>query len=290
MSIFNAIAAVDVAELNDMTAVKTGGGSRGLLPTGTALVRLCSYIEYGDTIQTFGGVAKPAAPTFQLGFMIVGGIGVKEDGETREKYVLEEGRFPLITTYDTAMSLHEKSGAVKYFKALNRVGNRATHFIQKLQEQCLYSLTIGTKISTGGKSIGKVVQDIDFSNLQPALDQDTGLPRTATGLKESDIQVFLWNQPSKEMWESIYIEGNWDEVKDEKTGEIKYPARSKNFLQEKCLQAINFEGSALQTLLSEIGADYTIPELATAPEVAADVPEVPTVPVEGAVISAPDLD
>lgn len=287
MSIFNAIDNVNVDTLNDMTAVKSGG-SRGLLPAGTALVRLCSYIEFGSAVQSFGGKPKPAAPIFQLGFMIVGGVGRKEDG-TPEKYVLEEGNFPMITTFDTALSLYDKSKAVKYFNALSRVGNRCTHFIQKVAEQNLYALTIGTKIATGGKNAGKLVQDIDFSNLQVALDQETGLPRQAPALKEEHIQVFLWNQPTKEMWDSIYIEGEWEEKKDE-SGKVLYAARSKNFLQEKCLQALDFEGSPLQTLLSEMGSDYTIPELPTAPDAVPEVPEVPEAPAEGTVIAAPDLD
>lgn len=288
LAIFNTIADVNQDQLTDMTAVKTGGGGRGLLPSGTALVRLCSYIEFGSTIQEFNGQKKPAAPIFQLGFRIVGGAGLNEKGEG-EKYVLEEGQYPLITTYDTTMSLHEKAKAIKYFNALNRVGNKATHFVQKLQEQCLYALPIGTKVATGGRNVGKVVQDIDFSNLQAALDQETGLPRTGLPeLKDEHIQVFLWNQPSQAMWDTLFIEGEWEEKVDEKTGKVLYPARSKNFLQEKCLQAIDFEGSALQLLLQESGADYTIPELATEAE---DVPDVPTAPAaEGSVIAAPDLD
>lgn len=289
MSILNAIASVNVDQLSDMTAVKTGGGGRGLLPKGTALVRLCSYIEFGSHIQTFAGQAKPAAPIFKLGFMIVGGVGLKEDG-TPEKYVLEEGKFPMISTFDTTMSLHEKAKAVKYFNALNRVGNKATHFVQKIQEQCLYALPIGHKIATGGRNAGKTVQDIDFAALQVALDQETGLPRTAPELKEEHIQVFLWNQPSEAMWNSIYIEGEWDEVKDEKTGEVKYPKRSKNFLQEKCLAAVDFEGSALQVLLSELGTEYTMPELPTAPEATPDVPAAPTEVPTGTVPAVPALD
>lgn len=286
MSILNAIASVDVSELNDMTAVQSGGG-RGLLPKGTALVRLCSYIEFGSHIQTFDGKPKPAAPMFKLSFMIVGGVGLNEEGKP-EKYVQEAGRYPMISTFEVPMSLHEKSKAVKYFNALNRVGNKATHFVQKVSEQCVYALTIGHKTATSGRNAGKTVQDIDYTTLQFALDQETGLPREAPELKEEDIQVFLWNQPSKAMWDSIYIEGEWEEKKDD-SGKVLYPARSKNFLQERCLQAVDFDGSPLQTFLSEQDGGYTMPELPTAPETTPDVPVVPEA-AEGAVPQVPDLD
>lgn len=284
MAISNLLGNIDVNQLNDMTQVQTGGGSRGLLPAGTAIVRLCSYIEFGSHVQEFNGQKKPPAPIFQLGFRIVAGGGLNLEGKP-EKYVLEEGQFPLITTYDTTMSLHEKAKAVKYFNALNRVGNKATHFVQKLQEQCLYALPIGVKKNKHGKD----VNDIDFTNLQPALNQETYEPRTGDPeLNDQHIQVFLWEQPTKEMWDSLYIEGTWEAKKDD-AGNILYPAKSKNFLQEKCLTAINFEGSALQTLLQEIGADYKLPDLPS--EAPADVPpappaDVPAIP-EGSAVSAP---
>lgn len=280
---FDILSNVNVAALDDMTEVKSGGGSRGLLPTGSALVRLCSYIEFGNAAQEFNGQKKAPARIFQLGFRIVGGVGLNKE-QKPERYVSEDGFYPLVTTYDTPVSFYEKSKAVKYFNALNRVGNKATHFIQKLQEQCLYTLpvTVATR-----KGSGKEYNEYDFANLQVALDQDTGLPRVAPELTSDDIQVFLWEQPTKAMWDSIYIEGSYD-AKTDAAGNITQAAKSKNFLQEKCLQALDFEGSPLQALLAEIGG-ATIPPLATtpaAPETPDEPVDVPTVP---SVPDVPDL-
>lgn len=288
-NIMNQIDSINVAELNDMTQVQAGGSGRGLLPTGTAIVRMCMYVEFGSHVQEFQGQKKPPAPIFKLGFRIVGGGGLNLEGKG-EKYVVEEGQFPLITTFDTTMSLFEKSKAVKYFTALNRVGNKATHFVQKIQEQCLYALPISTKKNKQGKD----VQVIDFSNLQPAINPttynaytDADMPK----LSEEHIQVFLWSHPTPEMWKTIHKEGQWEAQKDD-SGKVTRPARSKNWLQEKCFTAVDFEGSPLQLMLQEQGADYTIPELGTEPDVQEEaVQETPVAPeVEGAVLTPPTLD
>lgn len=281
---FDILNSVNVAALDDMTEVKSGGGSRGLLPEGTALVRLCSYIEFGNDVQEFDGKKKPAARIFQLGFRIVGGIGRNQEGKP-EKFVGEDGFFPMATTFDIPMSFHEKSKAVKYFNALNRVGSKATHFVQKLQEQCLYAMTVGTYTS---KKNGKLYNSYDFENLQFALDQNTGEEREAPNLKAEDIQVFLWEQPTKAMWDSIHIEGQYDEQKDA-AGNITKPARSKNFLQEKCLKALDFEGSPLQTLLMEIGSGGTIPPIQNTPEPQAETTQTPTEVAQGSVPAVPEV-
>lgn len=273
-------------QLVDMTEVKSGSGGRGLLPTGTAIVRLSSYIEFGKHIQTFGGQAKPAAPQFKLGFCIVGGGGQNKAGEG-EPYVQEDGNFPFISTFDTTMSQHEKAKAVKYFNALNRVGNKATHFVQKVQEQCLYSLPVSTVTKNG-----KEYNEFDFTNLQVAVNPQTYKAYTddeMPKLEDKHIQVFLWEHCTPEMWKSIEIEGQWEAQKDA-AGNVTKPARSKNFLQEKCLSAIDFEGSPLQLMLQEQGASYTVPELSTTPEeqpVQAE-PELPK--AEGTVQAPPSID
>ena len=279
MSLLNLAQEVDVSGLNNMTEIQVGGGNkRGLLPVGVALVRLASYIEYGNHVQSFAGKPKDPALEFRLGFVIVGGVGTNAAGE-REKYVLDDHQ-PTIQTFDTAQTQFEKSKAVAYFKALNHT-KTGTHYIQFIGQ--LYSVQIGVEKS---KKDGKDRNVINFANLQPAVDPTTGDPYNAPMLKDDQVQIFLWDKPAnvtaeqyKAMWDSIHIEGEWEAQKDDK-GNIIKPAKSKNFLQEKCLRALNFAGSSLEHLLSAGGAD--IPSLVAnaveqAPEVVPEAQE-PTTP------------
>jgi hypothetical protein len=87
--------------------------------------------------------------------------------------------------------------------------------------------------------------------------------------------MFLWDYPSKEAWDSLFIEGTWDDGK------------SKNMLQELCMSATNFDGSPLQQML--MGGVPALPTTPAAPTVTAPaVPQVnpPAVPSPNVVTAA----
>lgn len=249
---------IDVTTLDDMTDVSSGGGAkRGLLPAGIAFVVFSSYIEYGNQPQTFEGKAKDPQPEFRLGFHVVGGVGTNKDGEL-EDYV-QDGFCPTINAFDCKMSTNEKARAVSYFNAIN-IAPKGTHFIQKLGTLYTVEIKIGKN-----KKTGKDQNEIDFRNLQPAVDAATRKPYTTYCnaadevvplgvVKPEDVKVFLWNKPPsvtieqyQAMWDSIEIKGEY-EVKDA-DGKVT-GKKSKNFIQEKCLSALNFAGSSLEQLLS----------------------------------------
>lgn len=299
---------VDAAELVDMTETQTGGGkSRGLLPTGTAFVRLSGYIEYGNHAGEFEGKKKDPALEFRLLFTVVGGVGVNLAGE-EENFVGDDGYCPVIQTYDTKQTRFERSKAVAIFNAVN-VAPKGTHFINKLGQ--LYTLQIGVKKH---KKTGKDVQDIDFTALQPAIDPMTrkpyvqyldkdNNPQPLRELTPDDVKVFLWNKPTHvtweqygAMWDSIEIKGEWAEKRDEKTGALIEKAKSKNFMQIKCQQALNFAGSSLEQLLETRGITVDIASLEASespdaePDDAHEEPETVAAPPADDVLTAPPAD
>jgi hypothetical protein len=301
MDFMNLVQNVDTAELVDMTDIQVGGGkSRGLLPTGTAFVRLSGYVEYGNHQQEFNGKKKDPALEFRLIFTVVGGVGVNLAGED-ENFVGEDGYCPTIQTFDTAQTRYDKSRAVAYFNAVN-VAPKGTHFIQKLGQ--LYTLQIGVKKN---KKTGKDMQDIDFSNLQPAVDPATRRPYTTYAdkdgelkpiveLEQSNIRVFLWDKPStismeqyKAMWDSIEIQGEWAEKKDE-SGKVLEKAKSKNFMQIKCRNALNFAGSSLENLLLSNGISMDSLEAAEHEDGTTEVEEAQETTESTETISAPPAD
>lgn len=264
IDLLNIAQGIDAAELTDMTDLKTGGGKGNrLLPTGLAFVRLSAYVEYGNQPQEFNGKAKDPALEFRLGFTIVGGVGEQEgeNGVTFEEDFVQGDHYPVIYSYDTAQTTYAKSKAVAMFNAVN-TAPKGTHFTQKLGT--LYTIQIGRYKDKKGK----LRNSHDFTTLQPAIDPIKRKPyqhyENVNGdmvelraLTPEDVQVFLWNKPTtvsteqyQAMWDSIKIEGTY-EVKDA-DGNVK-ETKSKNFIQEKCLKALNFEGSSLQQLIGGVG-------------------------------------
>ena len=243
-----ALAAQDVAEsgidLNE--AVKGGGGGR-LLPEGYAFGRLVEYIEFGNQPQEFQGQAKDPALEFTLGFALTG-----------QGYQNDDGTPYIVRTYNTALSRNEKARAFKLFKALNWKGT-AKSFAQLLGETFLVKIKQVPK----SKTDPKIVSRIDLDGFLPPLDPVTRQPYPVAEAPDDMYRLFLWSRPTKEAWDSLYIEG-------------EYEGKSKNRIQEQILAALDFQGSPLQQLLMQSGVT-ALPTAAPAAPVAAPVAAAPVV-------------
>ena len=229
-------------DLNE--AVKGGGGGR-LLPEGYAFGRLVEYIEFGNQPQEFQGQTKDPAMEFTLGFALTG------DG-----YQNEDGSAYVVRTYNTALSRNEKSRAFKLFTALNWKGT-AKGFAQLLGETFLVKIKQVPK----SKTDPKIVSRIDLDGFLPPLDPVTRQPYPIAEAPDDMYRLFLWSLPTKEAWDSLYIEG-------------EYEGKSKNRIQEQILAALDFQGSPLQQLLMASGVT-ALPTAAPAVPVAAPVAAAP---------------
>ncbi|QHJ75324.1 hypothetical protein SnaR1_gp23 [Sphaerotilus phage vB_SnaP-R1] len=225
LAALQALAAQDVAEsgidLNE--AVKGGGGGR-LLPEGYAFGRLVEYIEFGNQPQEFQGQAKDPALEFTLGFALWG-----------QGYQNDDGTPYTVRTYNTALSRNEKARAFKLFKLLNWKGT-AKSFAQLLGEPFLVKIKHVPK----SKTDPKIVSRIDLDGFLPPLDPVTRQPYPIPEAADELYRLFLWSRPTKEAWDSLYIEG-------------EYEGKSKNRIQEQILAALDFQGSPLQQLLMASG-------------------------------------
>lgn len=246
LAALQALAAQDVAEsgidLNE--AVKGGGGGR-LLPEGYAFGRLVEYIEFGNQPQEFQGQAKDPALEFTLGFALTG-----------QGYQNDDGTPYVVRTYNTALSRNEKARAFKLFKALNWKGT-AKSFAQLLGETFLVKIKQVPK----SKTDPKIVSRIDLDGFLPPLDPVTRQPYPIAEAPDDMYRLFLWSRPTKEAWDSLYIEG-------------EYEGKSKNRIQEQILSALDFQGSPLQQLLMSSGVT-ALPTAAPATPVAAPVAAAP---------------
>ena len=272
LAALQALAAQDVAEsgidLNE--AVKGGGGGR-LLPEGHAFGRLVEYIEFGNQPQEFQGQAKAPALEFTLGFALTG-----------QGYQNDDGTPYVVRTYNTALSRNEKARAFKLFKALNWKGT-AKSFAQLLGDTFLVKIKQVPK----SKTDPTIVSRIDLDGFLPPLDPVTRQPYPIAEALDDMYRLFLWSRPTKEAWDSLYIEG-------------EYEGKSKNRIQEQILAALDFQGSPLQQLLMASGVT-ALPTAAPVVPVAAPVaaapaavaptpaPAVPVAPVAPAAVPAAPL-
>lgn len=269
--------AVGSGLMKDMTEA-TKGGAR-LLPEGYAFGRLVEYIELGAQPQEFNGVAKAPAPEARLAFALWG-----------EGYQEDDGSPYVLRMWDMALGTNEKSKAFKLFKKLNYKGT-AKSFAQLLNEAFLIKI-MHTKPKKAGDAPKSV---IDLEGFLPPFDPVTKQPYAIPAASDELFKLFLWERPTKECWDSLYIDGT-----NETTG------KSKNFIQNKCLSAKNFPGSPLEAMLMGLGmptlaADCDNPDAdaptdepaqgapsAAVPAIPAATPAVPTAPADDAPPFTPD--
>lgn len=248
----------------DMNVAVSGGGGR-LLPEGYAFGQVVEYIEFGMQPQEFGGKAKAPAIEYTMGFAL---WGQTANGETYHDAAT--GAPYIIRTYNQAIGQNEKSGAFKLFKALNWKGNKK-NFAQFIGEKFLVKIVHKAK----SKTDATIVSRIDPAGFLPPLDPVTRQPYAIPDAADDLFRMFIWNKPTKQAWDALYVEGQYD-AKDGK------PAQSKNRIQETILGALDFQGSALQQLLLASGvqslptAALAVPQ-AAAPQAAAPVAVAPVV-------------
>ncbi|MNJ09317.1 hypothetical protein D3C77_34610 [compost metagenome] len=242
--------AAAVADLGiDMSQVQKGGAGRRLLPAGRAFAQLIGYREFGNHVQTFNGKAKAPARVARLTFALWGKGDHTKGNEQDNCYhiVNDDGSMKqhgTFTTFDVSLGNNEKAKIKHGFDKMNW-SNKHKTFATMLGEFFFLPITI----KKGTKADSKPYNLIDWAAITPPLDQMTGAPYAAPSqVKDEDFFAFLWDMPTKEDWEAMFIEGTNDK------------GQSKNFLQGMCLKAKDFPGSPLEHLLLELNGGV-LPDL-----------------------------
>lgn len=247
----------------DMTKAQTGGGGNYTPPAaGVCLATLVGYIEIGKHRTEFkdkrtGKVQVKENEHVQLIFELAGGKNQPRiNEETGEK-------IPHRVTITETLSLNEKANFFKLFRKLNHDGV-AKHASQLLGKHWL--VTVFHRVSGEGESARTFanLKNEDGYSFRPAvrivgdeLAGDAQQEPIAAPEVISAKRLFLWDFPSKAMWDSLYIDGEYPARVDEKTGKETSPAKSKNVIQQKISAALNFVGSPMHELLTEGELDTT---------------------------------
>lgn len=252
-------AAIETQDVDMRETAQGGAYEDVLLPKGEYYGYFTEYVEIGKRLPTKGGkpTGKPAAANVRIGIVVYG-----PNGEVKR-----------IRPYPMTISNFERAGFKKFFDKLNYDGS-IKHAAQRLGQAFVFPVDEHTSAA------GKKSNIVDLAAIRPIpkFDPNTGEPIKMPALDASEIKLFLWNNPTKETWDSLHIDGTFDDGK------------SKNWIQEDMYKAVDFPGSALDILLNAGSvpspAAMQTPAAPAAPAAVA-APTAPTAPVAPAAPAAP---
>lgn len=229
-------------ELDDHSEAVVTSGS--LPAEGSCPVRFIGYVELGVQDQkAFQGKKKDPAEKVRFLFECSGPNNIKEierDGKTVEAGCLVQ--------FDLKKSLNSKAPFYKMFKSM-AAGRDIKHMAEMLDEVFIATVFHSEYEKDGQKKKGASFRDIANESYDVAIKSPiftnpaTGEEVRVEAIPASvDHQLFLFDNPTVEQWESIYIDGTY-KAKDD-------TEHSKNFVQDTIENSKNWEGSPMQLLLA----------------------------------------
>lgn len=240
------------AETEDQT-VDTGGGDYEykVPPAGVTVAVFKEYIETGKHPQKpYQGKAKPDAEMVELLFELTHPV------KNKNEYEIEGEK---MVAYDTirvrmAKKTGEKAAFKKLFNAMTYGRADKKHMAQMLGEGFLVTVIHAESGEGDNKRTYANLRNKEgtwFVNA-PRTQADPLDPesqpkaiKVPEGLRP--VRIFLWDNPTKETWDSLFIDGTRTVKDGNKETQI-----SKNWLQEKIMSAKNFQGSPLDAMLNKL--------------------------------------
>lgn len=224
-----------------------------IIPAGPTPARFVGYVEVGKHPQEFDGKAKADALEVILTFELNGKkhhIEYEKDGETIKRTNIKRETMPAYTA--------SKAGFKKLFNSMRAEREEITHMAQMLNEPFLITVVHNADKTDPTKVYANIKDDNGWRVGPPIYTPDPLEPGITKILPVAEatvpLQLLLWDNPTKEQWDSIFIDGIRTVKKDGKEVEV-----SKNWVQERCLAAKDYESSALADMLS--GADSAIADV-----------------------------
>jgi hypothetical protein len=217
-------------------------------PAGKTVARFVAYIELGKQPQRpFQGKAKPPCEEVRLVFEL---LHPKKNIRT----IQVDGKD--VTVADTigmtvAKKLGDKAKFKKIFDMMRYGRDGVKHMAQMLGNEFIVTVFHNEVEKDGKKTV--------YANLNDAAGTyHIGSPFIVDPLTEESkkvpvpanirpLQLFLFDNPTKETWDSLFIDGH----REIKNGD-QVEQRSNNWLQERIMSAVNYQGSALHTLLAGV--------------------------------------
>lgn len=238
------------AEQEDQTKAPERADFEVRIPAaGVTVGRFIEYIELGKHKQPdYQGKKKPDAEMVRIVFELLAPKNIRE-----EEVQGTPTKFADRITLTIKKSTDDKAGFKKLFRAMT-YGRDIKHMAMMLGEAFVITV-IHNPVGEGDdkKTYANIRDDSGVWQIaapfkvDPLTEEKTAYP-VAEPL--SPVKIFLWKNPTKETWDSLFIDGTRT-VKDAKGNETEV---SKNWLQEKIIAATDFDGSPLMTLLGGVQA------------------------------------
>ena len=252
----------------DQSQATSGGGDYTPPEAGQTGARIVGYYEIGQHESEFEGkkkVQNEVLIVFEL-------VGKKHPAKE-----INGEKVPVRMTLRMNLSTNEKAG---YFKMFSALRTEEKHFVQLLGKPVLLNVVH----EKGKKDEKKIFAKIDKATIRkpiiqvPVLDDD-GAPTGdlqdqvfPVGPAISELKAFVWDFADAEMWDSVYIPGEYPERKDD-SGKVIAEARSKNDIQLKIASALNFKGLPCYDYAASklVGGNITKEDVAAMDDVIGDV-------------------
>lgn len=242
-------------------------------PEGRHRARFIGYVELGMRDGgEWKGKKKPDVLKAYLYYELY--------GKKVEKIIEVDGVEKTINPIHREMidvKVGEKANMTKLFKKMVAGRDGITHIAQMLEEPFLLSISHNEVEKDGKKRIYENIKTKDdgYTLSAPIIEtMDDEGETTVKKIKVPDqiapTRLLLWEDPTVEQWDSIFVDGEYEREVDGKTITV-----SKNFVQNDILsEAKDFEGSPLEALL----AGKEMPDLGVVDDEDEDLDDTPDAP------------
>ena len=224
---------------------------------GKTVARFIEYIELGKQARKpFKGKAKDPADSVRLTFELLSPKHIEEITNENGVKVKTAKRI----SFNVPKLFTDKAKYRKLFTKMARGRANITHMVQMLGEGFILDIVHNTVGEGDTKQTYANITDSEgaYTIAAPYMEdpitgnkQEVPVPAAI-----SPIRIFLWNNPTKETWDSLFIDG----TRTVKQADGQEKEVSKNWLQETILGATNLKGSLLEQLL---GGAKSLPQMDT---------------------------
>lgn len=243
-------------------------------PAGITTARFIGYVELGKRPQEYNGKPKQPALEALMFFEFNSPKHIDEfekDGATVKRST--EYRLRAMPVYTG-----DKAGYAKLFRAMRQGRENITNMAQMLGEGFLITVLHNTVEKDGKSTVYANIRGEDGAwKVGPTVIEDpltgnvTQVPVPPATLP---YRLLLWSQPTKEQWDSLFIDGTHERKKTVDGKEVTEEV-SNNWIQREVLKALDLKESPLWDVLNgldglDLEADAADPE--AQPEAANDTP------------------